>query len=262
MILIEVEKFSVVILAAGKGKRMKNPDMSKVMALLAGKPLIEHVLEQVQNLKSEKTIIIVGHQKESVIDFVNSLKIKNISYVEQNEQLGTGHAVAQAESEFIGYEGNILILSGDVPLLQSRTLNNFIDNHTDYFNDLSVLSTFTDNPTGYGRIVRDKNKKFLKIVEEKDATPEEKLIKEINSGVYILRCEYLFDALKEVSNKNSQGEYYLTDIIDILRKQGLQVGAFAGAKFEELQGINSPDDLERAEKYYSVIPANAGISIV
>ena len=108
----------------------------------------------------------------------------------------------------------------------------------------------------------DKNKKFLKIVEEKDATPEEKLIKEINSGVYILRCEYLFDALKEVSNKNSQGEYYLTDIIDILRKQGLQVGAFAGAKFEELQGINSPDDLERAEKYYSVIPANAGISIV
>ena len=117
MIPIQVEKYSVIILAAGKGKRMKNPDMSKVMALLAGRPLIEHVLEQVQKLNPEKSVLIVGHQKESVINFVNSQNLKNTFFAEQNEQLGTGHAVAQAETEFAGYKGNILILSGDVRIL-------------------------------------------------------------------------------------------------------------------------------------------------
>ena len=243
------DTISVAILAAGKGKRMNNPNLSKVMALLADKPLIAHVLEQTNLLNPDRIVIIVGHKKESVIDFING-NFKDIKFAEQNEQLGTGHAVLQTESAFSSYTGNILILSGDVPLLRASTLHKFIDYHYQQSNDLSVLSTVTDNPKGYGRIVRDDSDIFVKIVEEKDADDEEKKIKEINSGIYFVKADLLFDALKRVSNNNTQNEYYLTDIIEILQKQGHKVGAYAGAKITELQGINSPDDLALAEKYY------------
>lgn len=242
-------EFAIVVLAAGQGKRMNNPDMSKVMALLAGKPLISHVLDQAKKTNPAKIVLIVGHQKQSVIDFVNA-NYNNIEFTEQKQQLGTGHAVAQTERVLEDFKGDVLILSGDVPLLKSETLDRFILNHNETRSDISVLSTITDSPQGYGRIVRDAEGNFLRIVEEKDADESQKGIKEINSGIYFADSRLLFESLSHVSNNNAQGEYYLTDIIEILYNQGKKVNCLPGADIKELQGINSPDDLALAEKYY------------
>ena len=249
MINLESKDVAVVILAAGKGKRMNNPDMSKVMALLDAKPLIYHVLKEAEKLNPAEIILIVGHQKQSVIDYV-STSFSDILYAEQNEQKGTGHAVMQTQDILRDFQGNVLILSGDVPLLSSVTLNKFIEFHYESGSDLSVLSTNAPNPYGYGRIIRDSNNKFLKIVEEKDATADEKEINEINSGVYFVKSSILFEALSSVSDNNAQGEYYLTDIIEILHNRGFKVEAFPGAVFEELQGVNSPDDLSMVSEYF------------
>lgn len=245
----ENSNFSVVILAAGKGKRMNNPDMSKVMVELDKKPLIHHVIFQAMKLQPGKIVVIVGHQKESVINYIRD-NFQLIEFAIQDEQLGTGHAVLQTEPNYVNYEGDILILSGDVPLLRASTLNKFINNHYTNNFDLSVLSTYTPNPTGYGRIIRNDNDEFVKIVEEKDADIRQKTINEINSGVYFVKSSLLFEALKQVSNDNQQNEYYLTDIIEILQQKGYKVGAFAAAEFNELQGVNSPEDLAKAEQYY------------
>lgn len=237
---------AVVILAAGKGKRMKNPNASKVMHLLNGKPLIEYVVNQALSLSPQKIVVIVGHCKDSVIDYISS-KFEKIQFAEQTEQLGTGHAVAQASSLLANFDGNILILSGDVPLLKSSTLYDFVTSHREGNYDLSVLSVETDAPFGYGRIVRDSFGKFQKIIEEKDASEQEKLINEINSGIYFLNAQLLFDVLKSIGNRNSQGEYYLTDIVEILNSKGNTINCFIGANANEIQGINSPDDLIKAE---------------
>jgi UDP-N-acetylglucosamine diphosphorylase/glucosamine-1-phosphate N-acetyltransferase len=253
---IRNKNLAITVLAAGKGKRMKKTGMSKVMTILAGKPLIAHVVEQAKKLNPNKIVLIVGHKKESVIDYVNN-NFNNVEFAEQTDQFGTGHAVAQTENGFSTYNGDILILSGDVPLLCAETLEKFTEFHYDGKNDLSVLSTFTKEPQDYGRIIRDSNNNFLKIVEEKDANDNEKQIKEINGGVYLVKSKLLFNALKQVQNNNTQNEYYLTDIIEILQKQGYQTGAFAGADINELQGINSPEDLVLAEKYYRENQRNA-----
>jgi bifunctional UDP-N-acetylglucosamine pyrophosphorylase/glucosamine-1-phosphate N-acetyltransferase len=243
------EGFAVVVLAAGKGKRMNNPNMSKVMALLDAKPLIFHVLSESKLLSPALTIVIVGHQKESVIDYIGVV-FPDVMFEEQNEQKGTGHAVMQTAGKLRDFNGNVLILSGDVPLLSSLTMQEFINNHIGHGADLSVLSSVAPNPYGYGRIVRDADNSFLRIVEEKDAADNEKLIDEINSGVYFVKAPLLFEALESVSDNNAQGEYYLTDIIEILHRQGCKVIAYPGAVFEELQGVNSPEDLERVNDYY------------
>lgn len=245
-----MENLAVVILAAGKGKRMNNPNLSKVMAPLCGKPLIEHVLDQVDIIAPEYTYIIVGHQKDSVIDYITALKKNSVFFVEQKDQLGTGHAVDQTKPFLKDFVGDVLILCGDVPLLKASSIQFFIDNHNRESADVSVLSAFTDNPKGYGRIIRNESGKFLKITEEKDASETEKFVNEINSGIYLLKAKLLFSSLEQVSNNNSQGEYYLTDIIDILSKEGKKVQAIVGAQFQELQGVNSPEDLMRVEDHY------------
>ncbi|ROL61858.1 UDP-N-acetylglucosamine pyrophosphorylase [Bacteroidetes/Chlorobi group bacterium ChocPot_Mid] len=242
------DNLAVIILAAGQGKRMLDPSKAKVMYPLAGKPLIQHVLETAEQL-SKNIYIIVGYQKESVIDFVNSFG-KDFNIVEQKEQLGTGHAVAQTESLLRNFTGDILILCGDVPNLSYKTLLQFIENHQTESADISVLSTIADNPYGYGRIIRNEKLEFLKITEEKDASPEEKDVSEINSGVYLVKSNLLFPALHKVSNRNAQGEYYLTDIIEILRNENAKVYAFPDADFGETSGVNSPDDLKNAESYF------------
>lgn len=240
---------AVLILSAGKGKRMNNPNLPKVLAPLDGKPLMWYVVKTAKNLNADRIIGIVGHHKDMVIEYINS-EFNSIEFVEQKEQLGTGHAVDQASELLSGFQGNVLILCGDVPLLTAGTLQSFILNHETNSADLSVLSAETENPFGYGRIVRDSEGNFQKITEEKDADEEIRKVKEINSGVYFVKSELLFDALKNVSNNNAQGEYYLTDVVEILKRQSKKVIAYRGAKFEELQGVNSPEQLKEIEDYY------------
>lgn len=241
---------SIVILAAGQGKRMKNPDLPKVLAELDAKPLIWRVLTQARELSPKTMAIIIGHQREKVIEYVDSLGFPEVKYAVQNEQLGTGHAVMQAKDALGDTDGSVLILCGDVPLLRAKTMADFIANHKDTNADLSVLTAIADDPTGYGRIVRDADGEFERIVEHKDSSENEKLIKEINSGVYFVGAKVLFTALEKVGSNNVQGEYYLTDIVEILKKDGKKVVAYDKADIMEIQGVNSPEQLAALEEYY------------
>lgn len=237
------KNISVVILAAGKGKRMNNPDLPKVLALLNNKPLIEYVIELALQSNAAKIVPIIGHHRDKVISFFESKNYSNLDYVIQEEQLGTGHAVLQAEKKLYDFDCDVLILSGDVPLVKLSTIENFIYEHNKINSDLSVLSCYADNPFGYGRILRNENNGFERIVEEKDADENIKKIKEINSGIYLVNSKLLFSALKNIRNNNAQGEFYLTDIVGILKHNNFSVNSFPLADFEELQGVNSQDDL-------------------
>lgn len=239
------KKLSVLILAAGKGTRMNNPNIPKVLAELNGKPLIAYVLETSSKIQPESVNVIVGYHKEQVVEYINSLDYTNIQYVEQNEQLGTGHAVVQAKHLYEGIDSGVLILSGDVPLLTADSLTRFIEQHNANDATLSVLSAETENPTGYGRIVRDDNGEFVRIVEEKDASDAIKAIKEINSGIYYVNSDILFESLDKVRNTNAQAEYYLTDIVEIIKTSNMKVSATLSATFEEIQGINTTEQLEK-----------------
>lgn len=241
---------ALVILAAGKGKRMGNPDLPKVMVELAGTPLIGHVLSTISALHAQRTIAIVGHHREIVMNYVLP-GFPFTQFAVQEEQLGTGHAVQQCEAALENFDGDVLILCGDAPLITTQTLSNFILKHKNANADLSVLSGITEEPKGYGRIVRDSNDNFLCIVEEKDATDEQRSINEINSGIYIVSKHELFTALQQVQSNNASQEYYLTDIVSILGKQGKKICAFKAPKFIELVGINTPTELEAAEQYYN-----------
>ncbi len=245
-----MNKIAVVVLAAGQGKRMNNPNLPKVLAELRNTPLIKHVCDTANELNPEKIVLIVGHHKEMVIDYINSLNQSNIEFAIQSEQKGTGHAVDMTRELLEHFDGDIIILSGDVPLLRAETLNKFIAEHLNSGSDVSVLSAIADNPFGYGRIIRDAANNFTNIVEEKDSNPEQKLVKEINSGIYIVASQDLFDALSKVSNNNAQGEYYLTDIIHILRNQGKKTAAFSLADFDELKGVNSPEQLAELDAIF------------
>ena len=259
--------FRSIILAAGLGKRMENAEIPKVLATIndnstnSKNPLIYYVLKTAFEINPEKICLIVGHKREVLIDYVendltkkfNFLVNKNdiqnkIVFAIQAEQLGTGHAAFCAKNNFSDFDGNILILSGDVPLLKSETLFSFIKNHNLQSADISVLSANAENPYGYGRIVRDLNNNFEEIIEEKDASENQKQIKEINSGVYFLDSNLLFDLLSKVENSNNQNEYYLTDIIKIGKISGKKVIAQNIAQIDEIQGINTPQQLQEIEK--------------
>ncbi len=244
-----MKNLSIVILAAGKGTRMNNPEVPKVLALVHKKPLIQYVLETAEKLSPREINLIVGYQAEKVIDFVSDLGMANINFVMQSEQLGTGHAVMQTEPLYQKKERDVLILSGDVPLLKAATLLKFREEHYSNKSDLSVLSATTENPFGYGRILRNESGDFTGIVEQKDATAQEQQINEINSGIYLVNSRVLFEALSEVKNSNSQGEYYLTDIVGIIKARGEKAHAFVAASFDEIQGINTNLQLENLEAF-------------
>jgi UDP-N-acetylglucosamine diphosphorylase/glucosamine-1-phosphate N-acetyltransferase len=244
-------KLATVILAAGKGKRMKNPDKSKVMFELNGKPLIQYVVELALKIHSDKIVLIVGHQKQSVIDFINEKfanDISRIKFAHQDEQLGTGHAVMQTYDELKDFKGDVLILSGDVPLLKFETIEKFLSFHYGNKFHASLLSAIFDDPFGYGRIIRDSEKNFMDIREEKDSNDEEKKIKEINSGIYIIDNELLFKAIKTLKTDNAQGEYYLTDVFKYFKKNGIKIGAIPVDNNIEICGINTIDQLKELEK--------------
>lgn len=247
----DVRPLAVAVLAAGKGKRMGNPDQAKVLAQLNGIPLLGYVLATAAALQPERVVVIVGHQREAVTDYVGTV-MPTARCVIQDQQLGTGHAVQQTAPELADLDADVLILSGDVPLLSEATLQAMLQNHRQHQAELTVLTTVVPNPTGYGRIVRTEGGSLERIVEHKDATPEELEIAEINSGVYLVRSGDLFSALADVQNANAQGEFYLTDIADILSRRGATVRVFTAEDWHEVHGINTPDDLAQAASILGV----------
>ena len=205
-------EIKAIVLAAGKGTRMKS-SLVKVLHEIFSKPLLAWVLDALNNLPYKtENIVIVGHCAQAVEEYLEK-NYQNAKTATQKEQLGTGHAVAQALPLLEGYDGKVIITCGDTPLLTTKTLNEFIQYHDENKSDLTVMTTKFENPFGYGRIIRDKNNQVEKIVEQKDATEEEKLVDEVNTGVYCLEWSKIKQAFSELKNNNAHGEYYLTDFV-------------------------------------------------
>jgi len=240
------KKLAVAILAAGLGKRMKSPDKPKVMFEINSRPMIDYVVELAFRVNADLVVPIVGHHREQVINFLGSkFPGKDIKYAVQAEQLGTGHAVIQTAELLKDFDGEILILSGDVPLLKFETVEELINEHFSAGNDATLLTTVFENSYGYGRIVRDTEGNFTGIVEEKDATEEQKHIKEINPAIYIVNSKVLFDALSKISPENNQKEYYLTDIFRFIPKE--KTGTVVTNDELEVTGVNSIEQLKEME---------------
>jgi UDP-N-acetylglucosamine diphosphorylase/glucosamine-1-phosphate N-acetyltransferase len=241
----EKQNVSAIILAAGKGTRMK-ADIAKVMHPLCGKPMLTYSVDAARAVNAEKIVVVIGHQAALIRE---AFRNQGLIFVEQREQLGTGHAVLQARDVFLGYEGIILILCGDVPMLSSSTIRALLDFHIKEESIVTVLTTILDDPSGYGRVIKEAGKAGIsRIEEEKDASPAERKIKEINTGIYCVESNFLFRAVGDIGNKNVQKEYYLTDIIGIACRKGLKTGSFIAANPIEVMGINTPDDLAKASE--------------
>ena len=238
-------KFCALILAAGKGTRMKS-ELAKVMHVLNGKPLLYYSLAAAKSAGAEKILAVIGHQADKVREEFSE---SGCIFVEQKPQLGTGHAVLQAKNLLANYKGLIVILCGDVPLLKPATIKSLIDNHLTAKAVVSVLTTIPPPPHAYGRIVKDDKGNVLKIVEHKDATEDEKKIGEINTGIYCVDTKFLFYALGKITNDNRQHEYYLTDIVEIACREGQKAKSFIASDYVEVMGINTLEELARAEKY-------------
>jgi UDP-N-acetylglucosamine pyrophosphorylase len=241
----------VIIMAARKGTRMKNPDLAKVMYALNGRPMIDHVVDQALELEPAKTIAVVGWQKDTVIEHLIQA-MKPVVCVEQSPQLGTGHAVMQAEAELNGFLGDVLVLSGDVPLLTGRTLRRLVSHHRESGASATVLTTVLEDPTGYGRIVRTESGAVAGIVEHRDATESQRAIREINSGIYLFDRRALFDGLRHITPENTQKEYYLTDVFQYFWKHDLPIAAVVAGDPTEVQGINTLEQLEEARAIWSL----------
>lgn len=235
-------KLKTLILAAGKGTRMKS-ELPKVIHEVNGIPMISKIIKVLEILKPEENILILGHKKEEVLKVVG----ENADYVVQTEQLGTGHAVLQAKDKLKDYDGDVMILCGDTPLLREETLKELYKFHKDTDSATTILTSIYDNPFGYGRIVKE-NGLVKAIVEEKEADAEIKKIKEVNAGVYCFKGRELFEALSKITNNNEKGEYYLTDVIGIQVGEGKQVQSYVLSDNIEILGVNSKVELAQASK--------------
>ena len=239
-----MESIMTIVLAAGKGTRMKS-DLVKVLHPLLGVPMLCYPVElSLNDIKAEKTILVVGYQADKIKE---KFKDPRIHFVLQEEQLGTGHAVSQA-LPFLKSKGTVLILCGDVPLVKAETIRSFVDTFRIQGSDLSVMTVIVENPFGYGRIVRNPQGWLEKIVEERDATAEERRIAEINTGIYCVKASFLVEGLTEIGQENAQGEYYLTDLVEIGRKRGMRCSAHIVGDPIEVMGINTRIDLATAEE--------------
>ncbi|WP_100374382.1 bifunctional UDP-N-acetylglucosamine diphosphorylase/glucosamine-1-phosphate N-acetyltransferase GlmU [Bacillus sp. FJAT-45037] len=233
-----------VILAAGQGTRMKSK-LYKVLHPVNGKPMVQHVVDQVLALGFEETVTIVGHGAEVVQTQLGD----QVKYATQLEQLGTGHAVMQAEGILAGKQGVTVVLCGDTPLLTADTIEKLLAHHEQEGAKATILTAESQDPTGYGRIIRNNEGLVERIVEHKDATAEEKRLTEINTGTYCFDNEALFASLKNVGNDNVQGEYYLPDVIEILQQSGEVVAAYQTTSFNETLGVNDRVALAQAEQF-------------
>ena len=236
---------SAVILAAGKGTRMKS-DQAKVLHELFFKPMLHHVLDSVAATDIGQIAVIVGHQRERVLASLQEAPIPyQFTPVVQEEQLGTGHAVLCAESACASAD-LVMILCGDTPLIRPETLQTMIDRHQASKSVLTLMTTVLDDPFGYGRIITDAEGGVVAIVEQKDATAEQRALQEINAGIYLVDAGFLFSALQQVGTDNSQGEVYLTDIVSIATKQGHRVEKFVHTPAIDVLGVNSRVELAQA----------------
>ncbi|PAV28562.1 UDP-N-acetylglucosamine diphosphorylase/glucosamine-1-phosphate N-acetyltransferase [Virgibacillus profundi] len=232
-----------VILAAGQGTRMKSK-LYKVLHPVAGQPMVQHVIDQINTVQLDKVVTVVGFGADKVIEHIGDAS----EFVTQEEQLGTGHAVLQAEDLLKDKDGTTIVVCGDTPLITSDTYKALFDHHEKSGAKATVLTAKAPNPSGYGRVIRNESNEVERIVEQKDAGDEELLVDEINTGTYCFDNQALFTALQNVSNDNAQGEYYLPDVIEILRKRSKKVGAFLTPEFEETLGVNDRVALAQAEK--------------
>ncbi|MGE7763546.1 bifunctional UDP-N-acetylglucosamine diphosphorylase/glucosamine-1-phosphate N-acetyltransferase GlmU [Peribacillus sp. NPDC097895] len=232
-----------IVLAAGQGTRMKSK-LYKVLHPVCGKPMVQHVIDQVKQLQIEDIVTVIGHGAEKVQEQLGD----SCKYALQDQQLGTAHAVMQAESVLSEKSGTTLVICGDTPLIKAETMEELIALHEQSQAKATILTAYADDPTGYGRILRSEDGFVKKIVEHKDASDEERYVKEINTGTYCFDNQALFSALKKVSNENVQGEYYLPDVIEILKQEGEIVTAFQSSDFEETLGVNDRVALSQAEQ--------------
>ncbi|MBQ9478332.1 MAG: bifunctional UDP-N-acetylglucosamine diphosphorylase/glucosamine-1-phosphate N-acetyltransferase GlmU [Selenomonadaceae bacterium] len=235
-------ELSTIILAAGKGTRMKS-DLPKVLHKVCGKPMLEHVIDAAKAIGSTRELVVIGSGAELV-----QQSIGDVEFVMQEEQLGTGHAVLCTRDALKGSDGTVMILCGDTPLLTTDLLSNLANAHQRSGSKATVLTAVMPDATGYGRIVRAEDGSVEKIVEHKDATEDERSIREVNSGIYCFDIATLFGALDQVTNDNAQGEYYLTDVLEIIKRSGEKINAVIADDFSETLGINSRQQLAVAEK--------------
>ena len=232
-----------IVLAAGQGTRMKS-DLYKVLHPVCGKPMVAHVIDNIEKLGAERIVSIVGHGAEKVEETLGDKS----EYALQKEQLGTAHAVQQAEKILENLEGTTIVVCGDTPLIRSETMGALIAHHNESGAKATILTAIADDPTGYGRVIRGENGQVLRNVEQKDASKEEQQVVEINTGTYCFDNKVLFETLKKVTNNNAQGEYYLPDVIGILQAEGALVAAYVTDDFTETLGINDRVVLAEAER--------------
>ena len=232
-----------IVMAAGKGTRMKSKK-SKLVQKIYGKEVVKRAVENAKKAGVNEIVAVVGYMKEEVMAVLGD----DVKYAYQEEMLGTGHAVMQAKEYLQGKKGKVLVLNGDVPLIRPETLNKLLEKSIENKEYATLLTAIYDNPTGYGRIVRDEGGNISAIVEEKDTTEEQKEIKEINAGIYCFDIEELLLALDKISPNNAQGEYYLTDVIQIMNEKGLKTGAVIVEDNTEILGINDRIQLEMLTK--------------
>ena len=228
-----------VILAAGKGTRMKS-NKSKLVHKIYGKELVRRVVETAKKAEIDDVVAVVGYKKEQVQLVLGD----SVKYVYQEEMLGTGHAVLQAEKYLKDKKGKVVVLSGDVPIIRAETIKNLVQKSIDNKEYATLVTAIYNNPTGYGRIIRDVGGSVQEIVEEKDASEEQRKIQEINAGIYCFDIQELLKALKELKPDNAQGELYLTDVVKIMNKKGLKTGAVTIKDNTEILGVNDRMQLE------------------
>jgi bifunctional UDP-N-acetylglucosamine pyrophosphorylase/glucosamine-1-phosphate N-acetyltransferase len=232
-----------IVLAAGRGIRM-NSELPKVFHKLCGKPLLTHVLDLIKNVGFDSTYVVVGYGADILKEHY---KDSGVVFVDQTEQLGTAHAVMQVAPFLKGLQAKVVVLAGDMPLISSSTITGLIEQHDRSRASATVLVARLDDPSGYGRMVRDAKGGVLRIVEQKDASEDEKKIDEVNTGVYCFNSTELLECLGGVGTNNAQKEYYLTDVVAILNSKGRRVSAFVASDPMEAMGVNSKEQLEQLE---------------
>lgn len=247
---------AALVLAAGMGKRM-NSDLAKVLHPMAGRALLDHVLETLELLGVGRKVVVVGHQRERVQAVFGGRE--GLEWAVQAEQRGTGHACMMAEPALGEYGGTLLVVCGDTPLLTAHTLHALLEIHASSGASVTVLSMRLPDPKGYGRIVRgDDGVSIERIVEEKDASPEQKQLDEVNSGIYAFSYPALAGVLSRLTANNSQGEYYLTDTVSLLQALGDKAAVICAEDHQELMGINTPEQLAEAEAAWRVLESRGG----